>query len=181
MAKIPELKHNITLPEGVTANLDNNLITIKGEKGELSRVFSHPRIKINLNSNVIEISSTNVRKKEKAIAGTFTAHIKNMIKGVTVGFEYQMKTVFSHFPIKTAVEGSEFVIQNFLGERAPRRAKILEGIDIEVKGEEVIVRGIDKEKVGQTVANIERATAVKKRDIRVFQDGVYRTSKGGRQ
>ena len=46
-----------------------------------------------------------------------------MIKGVTKGFEYKMKTVFSHFPIKTSVEGNDFVIQNFLGERSPRRAR----------------------------------------------------------
>ena len=56
---------------------------------------------------------------------------------------------------------------------------ILEGVSVEIKGDEVIVKGIDKEKVGQTVANIERATAVKNRDIRVFQDGIYRISKGG--
>jgi large subunit ribosomal protein L6 len=103
-----------------------------------------------------------------------------MVKGVSEGFEYKMKTVFSHFPIKTSVEENEFVIQNFLGERAPRKAKILEGVTVETKGEDVTVTGVDKEKVGQTVANIERATAVKYRDIRVFQDGVYRTSKGGR-
>ena len=92
-----------------------------------------------------------------------------------------MKTVFSHFPIKTTVEGDEFIIHNFLGERSPRRAKILEGVNVDIKGENITVTGIDKEKVGQTVANIERATAVKNRDIRVFQDGVYRTSKGGSQ
>ena len=103
-----------------------------------------------------------------------------MIKGVTEGFEYKMKTVFSHFPIKTMVEEERFVIQNFLGERAPRYAKILEGVTVEAKGEDITVTGVDKEKVGQTVANIERATAVKRRDIRVFQDGVYRISKGGR-
>ncbi len=107
--------------------------------------------------------------------------MNNMMHGVSKGFEYKMKTVFSHFPIKTAVEGEEFVIQNFLGERAPRRAKILEGVTVEAKGDDVTVTGINKENVGQTVANIERATKVKKRDIRIFQDGVYRTSKGGRQ
>jgi large subunit ribosomal protein L6 len=90
-----------------------------------------------------------------------------------------MKTVFSHFPIKTSVEDNKFVIQNFLGERAPRNAVILDGVNVEVKGEDVTVSGIDREKVGQTVANIERATSVKRRDIRVFQDGVYRISKGG--
>ena len=176
---IKEVKEQITIPEGVTASLDANVLTIKGEKGENSRLFSHPKIDLKVNGNVVEITSKNVRKKEKALIGTFVAHIKNMIKGVTVGFEYKMKTVFSHFPIKTSVEGNEFVIQNFLGERAPRIAKILEGITVEAKGEDVTVTGIDKEKVGQTTANIERATKVKKRDIRVFQDGIYRTSKGG--
>jgi large subunit ribosomal protein L6 len=52
---------------------------------------------------------------------------------------------------------------------------------VEIKSENITVTGIDREKVGQTVANIERATKIRKRDIRVFQDGVYRTSKGGRQ
>ena len=112
--------------------------------------------------------------------GTFVAHINNMIKGVTEGFEYKMKTVFSHFPIKTSVDGNEFVIKNFLGERSPRRAKILDGVTVEVKGDDITIQGINKERVGQTVANIERATKVKKRDVRVFQDGVYRVSKGDR-
>jgi large subunit ribosomal protein L6 len=180
MANIPEVKEQITLPEGVTASLNNETLIIKGEKGELSRTFSHPKINLKVNGNVVEITSKNVRRKEKALIGTFVAHTKNMIKGVTEGFEYKMKTVFSHFPIKTSVEGNDFVIQNFLGERAARYAKILEGVTVEAKGEEITVTGIDKEKVGQTVANIERATHVKKRDIRVFQDGVYRISKGGR-
>ena len=180
MAVIADLKEQITIPEGVTATLDNNEITIKGEKGELSRAFIHPKIDIKINGNFIEIHSKNVRRKEKALIGTFVAHINNMIKGVSQGFEYKMKTVFSHFPIKTSVEGNEFVIQNFLGERSARKAKILDGVTVEVKGEDVTVQGFNKESVGQTVANIERATKVKKRDIRVFQDGVYRISKGGR-
>jgi large subunit ribosomal protein L6 len=89
-----------------------------------------------------------------------------------------MKTVFSHFPIKTIVEGNQLVIQNFLGERFPRRADILENVKIEVKGEILILTSIDKEKVGQTAANIERATKVKNRDIRVFQDGIYIVKRG---
>jgi len=180
MAVIADLKEQIIIPEGVTTTLEGKVITIKGEKGELSRAFIHPKIDIKINGNSIEINSRNVRRKEKALIGTFVAHIKNMIKGVNEGFEYKMKTVFSHFPIKTSVEGNEFVIQNFLGERSARRAKILDGVTVEVNGEDVTVQGFDKEKVGQTVANIERTTKVKNRDIRVFQDGVYRISKGGR-
>jgi len=180
MAVIADFKEQITIPEGVTATLDIKVITIKGEKGELSRTFSHPKINIKINGNIIEIHSKNVRRKDKALIGTFIAHINNMIKGVSQGFEYKMKTVFSHFPIKTSVEGNEFIIQNFLGERSARRAKILEGVTVEVNGEDVTVKGSDKERVGQTVANIERTTKVKKRDVRVFQDGIYRISKGGR-
>jgi large subunit ribosomal protein L6 len=178
---IPEVKEKITLTEGVTAKFENNTLTIKGKKGENSKVFYHPKISIKLNGNIIELNSKKVRRKDKAIIGTFISHINNMNRGVTQGFEYKMKTVFSHFPIKTTVEGDEFIIHNFLGERSPRRAKILEGVNVDIKGENITVTGIDKEKVGQTVANIERATAVKNRDIRVFQDGVYRTSKGGSQ
>ena len=174
------IKEQITIPEGVTATLEKDFLIIKGEKGELRRIFSHPKINIKINGNVIEIYSKDVRRKEKALIGTFVAHTKNMIKGVTEGFEYKMKTVFSHFPIKTFVENNEFIIQNFLGERAARKAKILDGVTVEIQDEDITVQGIDKEKVGQTVANIERATLVKRRDTRVFQDGVYRTSKGGR-
>ena len=181
MSKITEMKIQIKVPEGINASYDNEMIIIKGEKGELKRIFSHPKIKIKVNNNVIEVSAKNVIKKEKALIGTYVAHIKNMIKGLDEGFVYKMKTVFSHFPIKTAVEGDIFVIQNFLGERSSRKAKILEGVNVDVKGDNVTVQGIDKEKVGQTVANIERATKIKNRDVRIFQDGVYRISKGGRQ
>ena len=180
MVKATTIKEQIKIPDNVKVTIDNNIILLKGEKGELKRTFSHPKINIKINGNNVEINGKDARRKELALIGTIKAHIKNMIKGVTEGFEYKMKTVFSHFPIKTSVEGNEFIIQNFLGERSARRAKILEGVTVEVKGEDVTVQGIDKEKVGQTVANIERATKVKKRDIRVFQDGVYRISKGGR-
>jgi large subunit ribosomal protein L6 len=180
MARMAEIKEQITIPDGVNATLENKVLTIKGEQGELTRIFSHPKIDIKLSGNIVEISAKDARRKDKALIGTFVAHIKNMIKGVNEGFEYKMKTVFSHFPIKTSVEDNRFIIQNFLGERAPRNAEILEGVTVEINGEDITVRGTDKEKVGQTVANIERATKVKYRDVRVFQDGVYRISKGGR-
>ncbi len=178
MVKIPELKEQIPVPENIEINLDNNCLTIKGEKGELKKVFSHPKIAIKTKDKNIELTGKNIKRKDKSLMGTWVAHINNMIKGVNQGFTYKMKTVFSHFPIKTSVEGEYFVIQNFLGERSPRKAKILEGVNVEAKGENITLTGIDKEKIGQTVANIERATAVKRRDIRVYQDGVYRIAKG---
>jgi large subunit ribosomal protein L6 len=180
MPKIAEIKEEIGIPKGAEVSIENKTIHVKSEKGSLSKTLSHPRIDLKLKDNIVEIACANLpNRKEKALIGTFKAHIKNMIKGVTEGFEYKMKTVYSHFPIKTSVEGNEFVIQNFLGERSSRKAKILEGVNVEVKGDDVTVSGVDKEKVGQTAANIERAARVKKRDVRVFQDGVYVVSKRG--
>jgi len=179
MVTIAEIKETITIPDGVQAAIEKGMVTITGEKGSLSRMFSHPKITVTLKDNTLVVSSKNARRKQKALVGTFVAHLNNMIKGVTKGFEYKMKTVYSHFPIKTLVDGNTFIIENFLGERSPRKAIILDGVTVEVKGDDVTAHGIDKEKVGQTVANIERATMVKRRDIRVFQDGVYRISKGG--
>lgn len=180
MVMIPEIKDKILIPNGVTVKLDKDILTVKGQKGEFSRSFSNAKVELKINDNLIEINSKNVRRKDKALFGTYVAHINNMVRGVSKGFEYKMKTVFFHFPIKTSVEGNDFIIQNFLGERSPRRAKILEGVKVEIKGDTILVTGVNREQIGQTVANIERATRVKNRDVRVFQDGVYRTSKGGR-
>lgn len=174
MSERLEIKEEIKIPDGIELTIENDTIHVKGEKGTLSRVLSHPSIKMKIKDKSVKISFSNSsHRKERALMGTFVAHIKNMIRGVTEGFEYKMKTVYSHFPIKTNVEGDYFLIHNFLGERSPRKAKILDQVQVEVKGEDITVKGIDKEKVGQTVANIERATKITNRDIRVFQDGVY--------
>ena len=97
-----------------------------------------------------------------------------MVKGVTDGFTYTLKALYSHFPMTLAVKGNQLIVNNYFGERVPRSAAILNGVEVKVQNKtEVVVSGIDKEAVGQTAANIERSTTVKKRDRRVFQDGIY--------
>ena len=97
--------------------------------------------------------------------------------GVTDGFEYHMKIVFAHFPMTVKVNKDVVVIDNFLGERHPRTAKVVGSAKVVVKGDEVTITGINKEHVGQTMANLEQATKIKGRDPRVFQDGIYLISK----
>lgn len=179
MEKAVQIKEEIKIPEGIQITIEGKTIHAKGPKGSLSRILTHPKIAIALQGNAVKISCPgSPRRKEKALIGTFKAHIRNMIKGVSKGYECKMKTVFSHFPIKTSVEGNHLLIQNFLGERFPRRAEILSDVKVEIKGETIVLSSMDKEKVGQTAANIERATKVKNRDIRVFQDGIYIVSRG---
>jgi large subunit ribosomal protein L6 len=174
MAKTGGIKEEVKIPTGVQVTIEGKTVHVKGQKGSMSKLLSHPMINLAIKDNIIQIScSQSPRRKEKALLGTFKAHLKSMIKGVTQGYECTMKTVFSHFPIKNSVEGNHLLIQNFLGERFPRRAEILENVKVEVKGDNITLSGIDKEKIGQTAANIERATKVKNRDIRVFQDGIY--------
>jgi large subunit ribosomal protein L6 len=91
-----------------------------------------------------------------------------------------MEVFYSHFPMKVRVENDEVVIENFLGEKAPRRTTIHGDTEVSVDGEEITLTGSDIESVGQTAADIEQLTRVKDKDIRVFQDGVYITTKPNR-
>ena len=178
MAKIDRIKHNIALPDGVSASITDGVLTVKGPKGEVSREFQSSRVVLLQDGAGLMVRIDLPRRKEKALAGTWNAHIRNMVKGVSTGFSYTLRCFYSHFPMTMKVEGSEFVVNNYFGERVPRRADILSGVDVRVENKtDVIVSGIDKEAVGQTAANIERSTTVKNRDRRVFQDGIYRVSK----
>jgi large subunit ribosomal protein L6 len=96
-----------------------------------------------------------------------------MITGVAKGFSYKLKIVFSHFPISVKVQGKAVVIENFTGERRARRVKMIGDVKVKVQSEDIVVEGINLEDVSQTAANIEQATKVKKKDPRVFLDGIY--------
>src|SRR3989344_4935855 len=78
-----------------------------------------------------------------------------------------------HFPVTLKVEGNKFVITNFLGEKTPRFAKIPQGVKVEVKGQKITVSSHNKDLAGQTAANLEKATKIRSRDRRIFQDGIF--------
>ena len=173
MVSLPETKDHIKIPEGVTAKLDGRTLKVKGPKGELQRTLKLSRVEVKVEGGEIVIRCDLPRRAEKAEVGTFASHVRNLLHGVQTGYEYRLKTVFAHFPIKTTVKGNDLLIENFLGERSARKATILPGVKVDVKGDQVTVTGIDLEKVSQTAANIETATHIRNRDIRVFQDGIY--------
>lgn len=175
MVQIDRIDHVIELPEGVSATVtDSGDVTITGPNGSLSRLFQSSRIDLIQDGGGLIVRVDIPRRKEKALAGTWNAHLNNMIKGVVDGFSYSLKAFYSHFPMTLAVKGNEFVVNNYFGEKVPRRADILPGVEVKVSNKvEVTVSGNDKEAVGQTAANIERCATVKNRDRRVFQDGIY--------
>jgi large subunit ribosomal protein L6 len=163
----------VEIPEDVDGKLEGRIVTIKGEKGELVRDFSHAPINIQLDGKTVTVQASWPRKKEAALVGTVRSHIQNMIKGVTKGFTYKLKIVFSHFPITVKIKEKTLTIENFTGERNPRKAKIMGDTKVTVKGDDIIVQGINLEDVSQTAANIQNATKIRRKDPRVFLDGIY--------
>ncbi len=179
MVKIDRIEHFVTIPEEVTATLsEDGVVTISGPKGSLNRQFVNASVDILQEGGSLLVRTDIPRRKIKALAGTWNAHLNNMVKGVTEGFTYNLKAFYSHFPMTLEVKGNKFVVNNYFGERVPRNADILSGVEVKVNNKvEVVVTGIDKEAVGQTSANIERCAVVKNRDRRIFQDGIYLLSK----
>ena len=115
---------------------------------------------------------------EKKIINTYEAHLKNMLKGVQETFKYEVKVCSGHFPMNVSMVGKELVIKNFYGEKVPRRSNIIDGVTVKIEGELIKIEGCDIEKVGQTAANMEKATRITNRDRRIFQDGLWIINKG---
>ncbi|MBP2029233.1 large subunit ribosomal protein L6 [Methanohalophilus levihalophilus] len=171
MAK--EMKKVIPIPEGVNISYEKRLFTATGGKGTNSKSLWYPGITITVSDSEVVVDSASTRKQQKAMVGTISSHIANLMKGVADGYEYRLKVVYAHFPMQLKVEGDKLMISNFLGEKNPRSAKIIGDTKVKTSSDEVVVTGINKEDVGQTASNIEQVTRIKRFDPRVFQDGVY--------
>jgi len=171
--QVTEISKIIQIPDDVEVTIEGRRVTVKGIKGTLTRDFSHAPVSIELDGKTIRIWAEWPRKKEAALVGTVYSHIKNMIIGVKKGFTHKLKIVFSHFPISVKVKDKTVLIENFTGERSPRKAKIVSNVQVKIQSEDIIVQGINLEDVSQTAANIEQATKVKRKDPRVFLDGIY--------
>ncbi|MHB8052052.1 MAG: 50S ribosomal protein L6 [Methanoregula sp.] len=174
MAAIRKVK----IPDGVKAILDGMHLRVTGPKGQLSRNVRFPQVTVTCDGNEVVIATESRRKEITAMVGTLEAHTKNMFRGVTDGYEYRMKVVYSHFPIQLKLQGNKLEIANFLGEKKARHARIEQGVTVKVGNDEVVLTGIDRELVGTTAANIEHATHIRDRDPRVFQDGIYMVQRG---
>lgn len=171
------ITRRVEIPPNVDVTLEGGVLTVKGPKGTLARDMRFPQIDVALEGGEFVVSTASDKKRFLAMSGTLEAHAKSMIRGVVEGYEYRMKVVYSHFPIQLKQQGDRLEINNFLGEKQPRIAKIIEGVTVKIGNDEVTLTGINKEKLGNTAANIEHATKITKRDPRVFQDGIYITER----
>lgn len=178
------MKENLTkeieLAEGVTASKEDGNLVVKGAKGEIKRSFLSQKVEVKVESNKIILTSAKATKREKAVLGSFAAHIKNMVAGVQEPHTYKLKICSGHFPMNVAISGNDLVIKNFLGESVPRKISFPDGVDVKVDGTEIIVVSADKELAGQVAAKVENLCRITNRDKRIFQDGCYIIHKSGK-
>jgi len=172
-----DITKKIEIPEGITLNIEKDMINVKGPKGENSRKIFHPRVSITKKDNDLILESKKASKREKKTLNTLRSHIRNLIKGVEEGYEYKLKICSGHFPMNVSVKDKEVIVKNFFGEKIPRKAKIIENVNVKIEGEIINVSGVDKENVSQTASNIELSTRRTKFDKRIFQDGIWITKK----
>ncbi len=170
----------IELGEGVKAQLENRELTVTGPKGEIKRKIIEPAINFNITSEHIKISTKKDSKSQKKALNTLTAHLNNLVKGVKEEYVYKLKICSGHFPMNVSVKGDVFEIKNFIGEKVPRTLKIMSGAQVNIQGEIIEVKSINKEVAGQVAASIEKLTRRPNFDKRIFQDGIYIIEKDGR-
>ncbi|WP_053217606.1 50S ribosomal protein L6 [Virgibacillus senegalensis] len=140
----------LEIPEGVEVKLDENTVTVKGPKGELSRTF-HPDINVKIEDNVLTVERPSDSKEHRALHGTTRSLIGNMVEGVHKGYEKSLE--INGVGYRATKQGDKVVIN--AGYSHPVEIESREGIEIDVPANtKVTVKGIDKELVGAVAANI---------------------------
>lgn len=169
-------------PPPVDVDIKSRVVTVKGPRGELTRNFTHMNMDLRKKGEKhIQVDVWFAKRKQLACVRTVCSHIDNMIVGVTQGFCYKMRFVYSHFPINVTPNGNTVEIRNFLGEKRVRKVGLPEGVTYvrtaDVK-DQIELSGNDITAVSITAAKIQQATNIRKKDLRKFLDGIYVSEKG---
>jgi large subunit ribosomal protein L6 len=176
-----DLERVIEIPEGMSVVVNGKQVKVTKDGNNLEKEFRFPKINLSVEGNLFKVGAKNASKRESKMIGTISAHVNNMIKGLQEEFVYDMEICNVHFPMTVKVEGDKVTIKNFLGEKIDREAKIFPNVNVNVKGNQVEIKSFDLEAAGHTATSIEKATRVKGRDKRIFQDGIFITKKPGRE
>lgn len=172
----------VKIPKGVEIRVKSRKVTVKGPRGCLRRDFHHVQVDMEvITKDKLRVQKWFGNRKELATVRTVCSHIENMIRGVTKGFQYKMRSVYAHFPINvTTTDNNKVVeIRNFLGEKYVRRVGMQPGVTCKnsTQKDELIISGNDIELVSRSAARIQQSTLVKRKDIRKFLDGIYVSEK----
>jgi large subunit ribosomal protein L6 len=143
-------KNPVTLPKGVEIKLDNNAIQVKGPKGTLAQKMP-PFVSAEMTEGGVQFKAEEGAPKGLMMAGTARALVNNMVKGVSEGFEKKLTLIGVGY--RAQVQGQNLNLT--LGFSHPVNFPVPEGIQIECPSQtEIVVKGADKQVVGQVAANI---------------------------
>ncbi|MEW9670176.1 50S ribosomal protein L6 [Ammoniphilus sp. 3BR4] len=143
-------KKPVTIPEGVTVTIDNNFVTVKGPKGQLARQFNQD-LNISVEGNELNVTRPSDNKTHRALHGTTRSVISNMVEGVTNGFAKNLEMVGVGY--RAAKAGNKLTLS--VGKSHPVEIVPEEGIEFDLPAPtKIVVKGIDKERVGQIAAEI---------------------------
>jgi len=171
--QLEKFQDEVEIPEGVTITQSKHMLSFVGPLGKTFKSFRRIPVDIEIKDNKVILKSTGYKKRDYAILHTARSIIRNICEGLVIGYSIKMKVVYAHFPITVKVEGRTIIIENFQGERAPRKTHIIGNTKVVPKGEDVLLTGEVWTDITQTAANIELKTKVKNKDHRVFLDGIY--------
>jgi len=174
-----KISEQIEIPSGISCKFSDRALKCKLGEIETSRKMETPCQLVSVKDNTLSLECVSGNKNDFKKIKSGIAHIKNMFLGLQNPFVYRLESCTVHFPVTLKLEGDKVVISNFLGEKTPRFAQILPGVTVDIKGQKITVTSVNKESAGQTSANLEKATKIKNRDRRVFQDGIFLTERPG--
>lgn len=140
----------IKIPAGVDVSIKGNTVTVKGKKGELSHT-AHHLVTVKQEDGTLKLGVKNNSKSAKALSGTTRALIQNLVTGVSQGFERKLEII----GVGYRAQSQGKVLNLTLGFSHPVNFQIPDGITIETPSQtEIVVKGMDKQKVGQVAANL---------------------------
>ena len=144
-------KQPVPLPQGVTAAITAEGVTVKGAKGSLSIALNPKLVKVVQDASELQVQKANDGRESDMVAGSTRAHLANMVEGVSKGYERKLELVGVGF--RAAVQGKNLNLT--LGFSHPVVFPIPDGITIEAPTQtEVLIKGIDRQRVGQIAAEI---------------------------
>lgn len=166
-------KQLIKIPSDVNVSVKDGVVTVKGPKGELKRVVSK-LVTLNVQDNTVTVDVQNKEdKKERSLWGTFAAHVKNMIKGVTVGFKKQLE--INGVGYRVALQGADLKLE--VGFSNPVIFKMPKEVKAVVEKNLITLDSIDKEVLGRVAAevrNVRKPEPYKGKGIKYVEETIRR-------
>lgn len=171
----------VPIPENCKVSIDDKILSLEYNGKKIARDFSHLVLFMDQYQSNIRLRLWNARRQERSKLITCATHIRNMVNGVTKGYEYTLKAAYVHFPISFEImdNGKKLIVKNFLGEKSSRCFNMRGGAVVRLGTEKdtVVISGVCIEDVSQSAGTVQNDCKPKNFDTRKFMDGIYISKK----